>query len=47
MLKIVRLSPTCKNFKNHREVWSIINGLTGKIIKCIDDIIKKNFKMHL
>ncbi|KAI5646886.1 reverse transcriptase (RNA-dependent DNA polymerase) domain-containing protein [Phthorimaea operculella] len=33
----------CRNFKNPREVWQIVNNLTGKIMNCIENILMKYF----
>lgn len=37
-------SEICLNFKNPPKLWQIINRLTGKIVKCIDEVLQKHFK---
>lgn len=33
----------CKNYRNPKKVWDIVNTLCGKIINSIDEIILKYF----
>lgn len=35
----------CKNFKDSKKIWRIINELCGKTNNSIDDVILKHFKM--
>lgn len=36
----------CNNFKNPKKMWEIINRLTGRIIKAIDDVLVKSFRLR-
>ncbi|XP_048483281.1 uncharacterized protein LOC119692001 [Plutella xylostella] len=33
------------NFKNPKKMWEIVNRLTGRIIKAVDDILLKSFRI--
>ena len=35
----------CNNFGNPKKIWEIINRLTGRINKSIDDIIMNSFQL--
>jgi hypothetical protein len=35
----------CNNYRNPKKMWQIINNLTGRVIKAVDEMLLKSFKI--